>query len=97
MGRSGCQGPRAGLRRQGRVALGQSTDELGARQDEGPEPPGSAGLRPGGGGCRAPAGACTRARGDYTRLQLSNEIIPAAGGDAEGRNGSDGTVRSPCG
>lgn len=79
-------GPRAGLWHQGRTGLGQRMDELGAWQDKGQEPPGSAGLKPSGGGCRALTGARTGAQGDYTRLQLSNKIIPAADGDAEGHN-----------
>lgn len=68
------------------MGLGQRVDELGAWQDKGQQPPGSAGLKPGVGRCRALVGACTGAQGDYTRLQLSNKIIPAADGDAEGRN-----------
>lgn len=66
--------------------MGQRMDELSAWQDEGQEPPGSAGLKPGVEGCQALVGTCTRAQGDYTWLQLSNKIIPAAGGDAEGHN-----------
>ena len=86
MGRSGCRGPRAGLWQQGRTGLGQRMDEFGAWQDEGQKSPSSTSPKPSVGGCWALMGVCTRTRGDYTRLQLSNKIIPAAGGDAEGRN-----------
>lgn len=86
MGRSGCWGPHARLWQQGKTGLWLRVDELGAWLDEGQESGGSTSLKPGVGGCRALTGTRTRMQGDYTRLQLSNKIIPAAGSDAEGRN-----------
>lgn len=67
--------PTAELWQQGRMGLEQRMDKL---DDEGLEPQDSASLVPSVGGCWALTGVCTGMQGDYTQLQLSNEIIPAA-------------------
>lgn len=55
----------------GQDGLEQRMDKLDAWQDEGLKPQDSASLMPS-------TGVCTGKQGDYTQLQLSNEIIPAA-------------------
>lgn len=57
------------------MGLEQRMDKL---DDEGLEPQDSASLMPSVGGCWGLTGVCTGMQRDYTQLQLSNEIIPAA-------------------
>lgn len=74
---SGCQAHSRAVAT-GQDGLEQRMDKLDAWQDKGLEPQDSASVMPTMGGCWALTGVCTGMQGDYTQLQLSNEIIPAA-------------------